>query len=247
MCSFMALPHDPCDVLTLIERAQRGDREAFAALVEPLRAKLLARIEERMGTTLRSQTDAEDVLQETHLRALRSIASFRLQGPESFRLWLEGIAGHFLLDSGRKASRRKTLEIPRDPHAPGVSPSRAMRRDERFERLRRSIARLSPEHREVIHLARIEGLRIQEIAERTGRTPSAVKNIVFKAMQKLRESFGDTASLGLPDRSLAETDEHRGSESGREVSAHDESGHDEPGHDESGHDETRAGGRDDAR
>jgi RNA polymerase sigma factor (sigma-70 family) len=229
MCSLMALPHDPTDTRTLIERARHGDRDAFAALIEPLRARLLATIREKMGPTLRSQTDAEDVLQETQLRALRSIASFTWQGPESFRFWLEGIASHFLLDSGRKASRRQTLELPRDPHAPSVSPSRAMRREERFERLRRSIARLSPEHREVIHLARIEGLRVEEIAERTGRTPSAVKNILFKAIRKLRESFGDTASLGLPDRSLAETDKHRETETG---------------HDESEGDETPAGGRD---
>ena len=50
-----------------------------------------------------------------------------------------------------------------------------MRRDERWERLRSSLEALSPDHREVIELARLEGLKINDIAERMGRSPGAVK------------------------------------------------------------------------
>jgi len=54
----------PEQVLQLLERARDGDREAFEALVSPLRAKLLERIRLRIGAALRERLDPEDVLQE---------------------------------------------------------------------------------------------------------------------------------------------------------------------------------------
>ena len=86
--------------------------------------------------------------------------------------------------------------------SPGVSPSRAQRRDERFDRLESSLNSLSPEYRDVVRLARIEGLSIMAIAERLDRTPDSVRNLLLRAMKQLRQSFGDTESLGLPDRAI---------------------------------------------
>ena len=201
---------DPEETLQLIERARDGDREAFDALVCPLRETLLSRIRLKMGSALRDKMDPEDVLQETQLRALRSIGKFRWQGDESFRMWLEGIAANIILHSAKTHSRRRELQISRDPPAPGVSPSHHERQNERFDRLKESMNNLSPDHRTVIQLSRIEGLKVREIAERMGRSPSAVKNLLFKAMRKLKESFGDTESLSLPDRRLGDDEANRG-------------------------------------
>jgi RNA polymerase sigma factor (sigma-70 family) len=77
-----------------------------------------------------------------------------------------------------------------------------LRREERFERLEKSLQSLSPDHREVILLARIEGLQIAAIAERLGRSKSAVKSLLLRALKELKRSFGDTESFHLPDRSL---------------------------------------------
>ena len=55
-----------------------------------------------------------------------------------------------------------------------VSPSRALRRHERLDRLQEALDSLSPDHRQVIVLARLKGLRIKEIAERMDRSPNAV-------------------------------------------------------------------------
>ncbi len=83
-----------------------------------------------------------------------------------------------------------------------------MRRDERFDRLQEALKTLSVDHRTVIELARIKGLRIQEIADRMRRSPGAVKLLLFRALEQLRNRFGDTASLNLPDRELnLESDE----------------------------------------
>ena len=51
-------------------------------------------------------------------------------------------------------------------------------------------------------LARIECLTMKEIAERTGSSPVAVKQLVFRALRKLRDVFGDTASFHLADGNL---------------------------------------------
>jgi DNA-directed RNA polymerase specialized sigma24 family protein len=55
----------------------------------------------------------------------------------------------------------------------------------------------------VIVLARVEELKIREIAERMERSESAVKNLLLRALRELRQNFGDTESLRLPDRSLS--------------------------------------------
>jgi len=49
---------------------------------------------------------------------------------------------------------------------------------------------------------RVEGLEFEEAGRRMGRSPDAVKQLLYRALKKLRESFGDTESLHLPERSL---------------------------------------------
>jgi RNA polymerase sigma factor (sigma-70 family) len=61
---------------------------------------------------------------------------------------------------------------------------------------------LPPDYREVIRLARLRRLPIKEVAQHLGRTPEATTQLLWRAVQKLRVSFGDTDSLHLPQRSL---------------------------------------------
>ena len=185
-----------------IEKARGGDRAAFDELVTVHSEALLASIRRRMGKTLKETVEPADLVQETLIRAFRSLESFEWQGEGSFRRWLEGIAGHVLLHSARTQSRNREFHIPRTPNTPCVSPSRQQRRDERFDRLKSALDQLSPDHRTVIRLSRIEGFKVSEIAERMGRSESSVKSLLFRAMTQLRERFGDTESLSLPDRSL---------------------------------------------
>ena len=68
--------------------------------------------------------------------------------------------------------------------------------------MEKALDSLSPEHREVILLARVEGLEIKQIATRLNKSVSAVKGLLFRALKGLKSSFGDTESLGLPERKL---------------------------------------------
>jgi RNA polymerase sigma-70 factor (ECF subfamily) len=188
----------------LIERAQRGDRAAFDELASSAAKNLLPRIHRRIGPGLREGLDPEDVLQETFFRAFRSIEKFEWQGEKSFESWLYGIAFKIILHSARERGKWNMLRIVQDPPGAGLSPSHQQRREERFDRLERSLARLSPEYRQVVQLVRIEGRSIVEVARQLHRPPSSVRNALLRAMKQLRQSFGDTESLGLPERSIEE-------------------------------------------
>jgi RNA polymerase sigma-70 factor (ECF subfamily) len=200
---------NPEEVLQLLERARGGDREAFEGLVSPLRVELLQRIRLKIGASLRENLEPEDVLQEVQLRALHSISRFRWQGDGSFEAWLDGIAANFILHSAKAHRRRREFQIVREPCASDPSPSHKERRNERFERLKKSVEELPEDYRVAMRLSRIEGLSIRDTAKRMGRSESAVKNLLFKAMKRLRESFGDTESLTLPDRHLGEREADR--------------------------------------
>jgi RNA polymerase sigma-70 factor (ECF subfamily) len=186
----------------LIRRAQGGDRASFDALVELYRERLEAFIKSRLGAHLQQVVEHDDVLQETLLRAYQSIERFSWRGEESFMHWIDGIAENVILNIAKKYPRSQTLRLIRSASAEGVSPSKAMRRDERFSRLEGCLKGLSEDHRTVILLARIEGLPIKEIARRMQRSESAVKNLLLRALKSLKQSFGSTESLNLPDRSL---------------------------------------------
>jgi RNA polymerase sigma-70 factor (ECF subfamily) len=185
----------------LVQRAREGDREAFDALILRFRDRLDAWVRSSLGPELKVRVSSEDVLQETFLWAFKGIGNLRWRGEASFGHWLVSIAKHVLFKEARKG-KHACLELERDTAGGGVTPSRLVRRDERFDRLEKALADLSPEHRHVVELARIEGLPVKEIARRMDRSPNATSQLLARALKKLRANFGDTESLGLPERSL---------------------------------------------
>jgi RNA polymerase sigma-70 factor (ECF subfamily) len=193
----------------LIDKAQRGEREAFEELIAIHRARLEALVRSRLGTRLKGSVLPEDVLQETFLQALRSMQSFRWEGEDSFLRWLGGIAENAIRKESRRLEQSRHIRL-RAARAPPPSPSKQMRRDERFDRLQATLDKLSEDQRQAILLTRIEGLIVKEAAARMGRSETAVRNLLLRALKRLRESFGDTESLHLADRSLAEEEKGKG-------------------------------------
>lgn len=192
------------ELQTLVEKAREGDRAAFEELVEAYDERLRGFILTRLGSHLRSEIEVDDVLQETLAQAWSSIACFQPRGPSSFPRWLNGIAEHVILNAVRRLRRRaaSVLFLELDAPSQDPSPSKRARREERMDRLQRAMDGLSPEHRQAIHLVRIDGLAVKEAASRMGRSPKAVAHLLSRGLQKLREAFGETESLGLPPRVL---------------------------------------------
>ncbi len=186
----------------LIEKARNGDPSAFAELLQLHRGRLESWIRGRVGARLRNKVEVDDVIQETHLRSLQSIKKFSWRGEDSFYKWLCAIAEHLLWNASQKRSTGE-LRLMADVQKSTVSPSRLVRRNERFDRLENSLKKLRAEEQEVLRLSRIEGLKIREIADRMQKTESAVKSLIARSLRKVRDSFGDTESLHLPPRELS--------------------------------------------
>ena len=191
---------------TLVDRARDGDRSAFEELVNVNRPRLEALVRSRLGPHVQAQVSVEDILQETLLEAFRSLDRFRWQGERSFLRWLSGIAENVIRKEHRGLEQRRRVRLePRRPEQ--ASPSKEMRRNERFDRLERALRNLPDDYQQVIVLCRIEQLRVREIAESMNRSETAVRNLLMRALKQLRRSFGDTESLQLPPRSFTERSE----------------------------------------
>jgi RNA polymerase sigma-70 factor (ECF subfamily) len=186
--------------LRLLERAHAGDREACGALLRRHEPALRAWVRSRLGAKLKARIDPEDVIQETVLKALEALGSFQYQGAGSFPRWLRSIGERVILKAAERERKKPFLSLRHEVEGGEGSPSRRFRRGERLARLESALGGLSREHREVVRLARIEGLPIREIASRMGRTPAAVSMLLSRALRKLKELFGDTESFGLPER-----------------------------------------------
>ena len=185
----------------LIERSQRGDKDAFGQLLEEHRARLLGFIRSHMSANLQKTLEPEDVLQDTLARSWEMIARFKWRGRDSFLRWLTAIAEHLILNAAQK-SARSPLQLDRDLQAEGISSSRARRREERFQRLQDALRSLTPDQRQAIQLARMEGLPILDVAKQMKKSPETVKKIITRALRRLELKMGDTKSFHLPARQL---------------------------------------------
>ena len=197
-------PAPTADLPALVALAQGGDRSAFDVLVTASRDSLARIVGARLGNHLRTTLSADEVVHETFARAFEGIGRFTWRDEPGFRAWLAAIAEKIILEAVRKAKKQRKIRLESDVPGGDVSAGRALRREERFDRLQEALSSLSPEHRQVIVLARIERLKIAEVAVRMGRSPAAIKKLLSRALVKLREAFGDTESLSLPQRRIVE-------------------------------------------
>lgn len=186
---------------SLVRKAQAGDRKAFGDLFRAYRQALLDRIRARTGKKLKPGLDPEDVLQETFLRAFETIVHFTPRGPDSFFHWVASIAEHLILNASQKR-RPEALELKREPQASTGSPGKGLRRKERLGRLEAALSTLTPDQKEAVLLARLEGLSTAEIARRQGRSEEAVRQLISRGLKRLRKSMGSTESFHLPNAGL---------------------------------------------
>jgi len=168
-----------------LERAQEGDREAFRVLVDRYSHEMF-RLAYRMTG---NEQDAEDVVQETFLRAYRRID--RYDGRARISSWLYAIASNYAVDLLRRRRRWRTTEVePTEQRAPLVSaapgPEQAAHGGEIGEKVAAAMSDLSARERIAFTLRHYEGLSIEEIGRVMGLRTSATKNHIFRAVRKLR-------------------------------------------------------------
>lgn len=136
---------------------------------------------------LGSNQDMEDVLQETYLEVFRSMARYGARA--SLVTWCCSIAAHVALGSLR-SRRRPALELSDDLPAPAPDAERITLAREAARRLYAALDRIDPTHRVAFALAVIDGRPLQEVAELTDASLSAVKTRVWRARKELDRLAG---------------------------------------------------------
>ena len=165
----------------LIARWQRGDEGAATELV--LRhGKPLARFLAASGGL---EADLDDLVQETFLRAFRSLAGFR--GQCQFRTWLLTIGSNVLKDAGRRAGRAKVVPLDEDLRAGGGTPHDDAVAAEAETRLAEALTELPHLQREVFLLRAQQGMEYEEIASALDTTPGAARVHYHHAVKRLKE------------------------------------------------------------
>ncbi len=198
--------HDESD-LSLVSRAQAGDRTAFEEVVRRTSRLVFAHLYLETGDRHR----AEDLLQETWLLAYRSLA--RLKDPAHLRRWLLAIAHNVLTDDVRYHTRKKRgggayvdvdllLLVP----AAGPGPEEAAERAETRERVLDVLRALPEEYRLPLTLHYIAGADAAVLAAELGRTQSALRGVLYRGLKLFRERLGPEFALehGKTNRALVE-------------------------------------------
>jgi RNA polymerase sigma-70 factor (ECF subfamily) len=187
------------ELATDIARARRGDRDAFQVLVER-HSRAVFRLAWRMTG---NDMDAEDMVQETFLRAWKQMSRF--DGRASLGTWLHRICANCALDHIRAKKRKQETSGTVDdgdetsdrlanmPHK-GPSPERLAQSSEITAMLLPALEELSEMERTAFVMRHYEGLPIEEISRALGVEAGAAKHSVFRAVQKLRRALEPAVS-----------------------------------------------------
>jgi RNA polymerase sigma-70 factor (ECF subfamily) len=173
-----------------VELARAGDGDGFRMLVDRY-SRGVFRLAYRMTG---NEFDAEDVVQETFLRAYKQLATY--ESRSSFGTWLYRIAANYSLDLLRSRKRHQERQtstntegvdlldvIPsEDPGQDRVHYSNQLR-----QKLNSALGDLSEQERTAFVLRHFEGMSIEQIGSVLKIGTSATKNSVFRAVKKLRE------------------------------------------------------------
>ena len=171
--------------IDLIARWKGGDERAATAIVER-HAVAVARFAASVG----ARGDAQDIVQDTFVRAFASIDAFR--GDSALRTWLFTIARRLLLDLRRSERKRgEQVEVHDGDVITEYDPLDAMVADESRKRMQDAVARLSRTQREVFLLRVNEGLSYKEIADVAGTTEGAARVHYHNAMRAIKEYLHD--------------------------------------------------------
>jgi RNA polymerase sigma-70 factor (ECF subfamily) len=182
------------DESVLVAQAREGDTNAFGSLVRRYEGKIF-RLAQHVT---QNREDAEDVLQETFMKAYEHLDQFK--GDSKFYTWIVRIAVNQALMKLRRRRTDKSVSLDetidtgedtvvREIAAWGEDPEQRFSREELGEILDGAIQNLDPLYRSVFVLRDIEELSTEETAEALGLSVPAVKSRLLRARLQLREKL----------------------------------------------------------
>ncbi len=192
----------------LVALAKDGDASALDRLCAIYGDRVRQIVRLRMGNELRSKLQSMDVVQDAFIAALRGMKDFTYENEGDFLRWLAAITENRIRDhlekfhAGRRDIRR---EIPLDASGQSskdtfvqtvgpvdvTTPSMVVSKREELDRLEKAMDKLTPEYRQVILLAKMEGLSGAELAEKLGKSPGAARALLCRALAALSQAYGE--------------------------------------------------------
>lgn len=174
-----------------VAQARGGDSEAFRSLVER-HSRYVFNVAYRLTG---SAQDAEDVVQDTFLKAYRQLRNFEARA--DFRTWLHRITVNCSIDLIRTRRHRELGQDPEDLERGAdlgdvtkpAGPDRLLLSTEIRERVGEGLATLTASERLAFTLRHVEGLPIREVATAMGLKTEAAKNSIFRAVRKMRAAL----------------------------------------------------------
>jgi RNA polymerase sigma-70 factor (ECF subfamily) len=176
----------------LVSRAREGDQDAARALVERHSARLFQLAYRMTG----NEHDAEDIVQESLLKAFRSLG--RYDNRAEFGAWLRRITSNCAIDHIRKRQRQRTTsmaghagedDLQMEIASGELAPDHRALNAETFATVERAMGALSETERAAFVLRHFEGRSIGDIGRLLGSGESATKQSVFRAVQKMRKAL----------------------------------------------------------
>ena len=178
----------------LVEKAQKGDKRAFGILVEKYHKKL-TRLLARM---VRDQSEIEDIVQDSFIKAYRAINNFR--GDSAFYTWLYRIgintAKNHLVSLGRRPKAMNDVEIEDVENFEDgqelrnlETPENSMMTKEIVATVNDTIESLPDELKEAISLREMDGLSYEEIAELMQCPIGTVRSRIFRAREAIADKL----------------------------------------------------------
>jgi RNA polymerase sigma-70 factor (ECF subfamily) len=178
----------------LVERAQRGDKQAFGMLVDKYQRKL-GRLLSRL---IRDQAEIEDVVQESFIKAYRALPNFR--GDSAFYTWLYRIgintAKNYLVSMGRRPQVSNDIEIEDAENFEDAgelrtldTPETELMTKEIAQTVNDTVESLPEELRTAITLREIEGLSYEEIAQLMDCPIGTVRSRIFRARETIAQKL----------------------------------------------------------
>lgn len=188
----------------MVQRARKGDRDAFAWLLARYEKQVYHQALRMVG----NPEDAADLTQETFIKVWQGLPAF--QGDSSFSTWLFRLTSNACIDFIRREKKRKG-DVSLDDEErdlsyafidPAATPQQVLEQKELHRAVSQGLGQLSDEHRQILVLREVNGLSYEEIAHILDLSPGTVKSRIARARLSLAKILRKTGNFSDPSSSI---------------------------------------------